>query len=57
MAAPLASVVAGALSDVYGPRVIFAMMAAMICLALALLPAIRRPAAVTEGALLAGQPA
>lgn len=44
LAAPLASVVAGALSDVYGPRAIFGLMAVMITLALALLPAVRRPA-------------
>ena len=43
LAAPLASVVAGVLSDVYGPRVIFAMMAVMVALALAVLPSIRPP--------------
>jgi hypothetical protein len=36
--------VAGTLSDLYGPRAIFAVMAVMVCLALALLPAIRLPA-------------
>jgi MFS family permease len=41
--APLASVVAGALADVYGPRVIFALMAVVICAALAILPAVRPP--------------
>ncbi len=45
-AAPLASLLAGALADVYGPRAIFAFMAAMILLALALLPAVRPPAAL-----------
>jgi MFS family permease len=41
IAAPLASVVAGGLSDLYGPRVIFALMAVMVGVALALLPATR----------------
>ncbi|MBX5490432.1 MAG: MFS transporter [Chloroflexi bacterium] len=41
VAAPLASVVAGALADAHGPRAIFALMAAMIALALGLLPATR----------------
>jgi DHA2 family multidrug resistance protein-like MFS transporter len=44
LAAPLASLVAGALSDLYGPRAIFGLMAVMIALALALMPAVRRPA-------------
>lgn len=43
LAAPLASVVAGALSDLYGPRVIFALMAVMVALALAVLPLARPP--------------
>jgi Na+/melibiose symporter-like transporter len=42
IAAPLASVVAGGLSDLYGPRVIFALMAAMTCVALVLMMAVRR---------------
>ena len=46
LAAPLASLVAGGLSDLYGPRAIFALMAAMIALALVLLPFVRRPATV-----------
>jgi MFS family permease len=44
LAAPLASLVAGALSDLYGPRAIFGLMAVMIALALLLMPAVRRPA-------------
>jgi MFS family permease len=55
VAAPLASVVAGGLSDVYGPRVIFALMAAMICVALALLPAARRAAEPARIPVLAPQ--
>lgn len=43
LAAPLASVVAGALSDLYGPRVIFALMAVMVALALTILPLARPP--------------
>ncbi|HLH25007.1 MAG TPA: MFS transporter [Chloroflexota bacterium] len=46
VAAPFASLLAGALADVYGPRAIFAFMAVMILLALALLPAVRPPAAL-----------
>jgi maltose/moltooligosaccharide transporter len=42
VAAPLASLAAGALSDLYGPRAIFGLMAVMIALALALMPAVRR---------------
>jgi Na+/melibiose symporter-like transporter len=38
LAAPVAAVAAGVQSDVYGPRAIFALMAAMIAIALALLP-------------------
>lgn len=41
LAAPLASLVAGSLSDVFGPRAIFGLMAAMVALALALMPAVR----------------
>ena len=43
VAAPLASVVAGTLSDLYGPRAIFGLMAAMIALALMLMSAVRHP--------------
>jgi MFS family permease len=42
IAAPLASLVAGALADVFGPRAIFALMAAMVVVAMALLPLVRR---------------
>ena len=41
IAAPLASFVAGGLSEVYGPRAIFAVMAAMVCVALLLLLGVR----------------
>jgi MFS family permease len=40
LAAPLASLVAGALADVYGPRAIFALMAVLVVVALALLPTV-----------------
>jgi MFS family permease len=43
IAAPLASLVAGGLSDVYGPRAIFAVMAVMTLVAIALLPGVRPP--------------
>jgi len=43
VAAPLASVVAGTLSDLYGPRAIFGLMAVMIALALVLMSAVRHP--------------
>jgi MFS family permease len=39
IAAPLSSLVAGSLADLYGPRAIFAVMAVMVALALAALPA------------------
>jgi MFS family permease len=39
VAAPLSSLVAGSLADHYGPRAIFAVMAVMVALALAALPA------------------
>ncbi len=55
IAAPLASVVAGGLADFYGPRVIFALMAVMVCLALALLPAVRKPSASAGRTVLAVQ--
>jgi MFS family permease len=38
IAAPISAVAAGGLSDLFGPRAIFALMAAMIAVALALLP-------------------
>jgi MFS family permease len=46
VAAPLASIVAGWLSDIYGPRAIFGLMAVMVLLALALMPATRNPLAI-----------
>jgi MFS family permease len=47
LAAPLASLAAGSLSDLYGPRAIFAMMAALVAVALTLLP-FTRPSSTTE---------
>ena len=51
LAAPVASLVAGGLSDLYGPRAIFALMAAMIALALVLMPFVRRPATIPTEAV------
>jgi MFS family permease len=52
LAAPLSSLVAGSLSDVYGPRAIFGVMAVMVLVALALLSRVRPRAlpAVTTNA-------
>jgi maltose/moltooligosaccharide transporter len=50
LAAPLSSLVAGGLSDIYGPRAIFAMMGTMVAVALVLMPAVRLPALVFEDA-------
>src|SRR5207302_11431097 len=55
VAAPMASLVAGGLSDLYGPRDIFGLMAAMIVAALALLPA-ARPSAALDTAPTPGGP-
>jgi Na+/melibiose symporter-like transporter len=44
VAAPLSSLVAGSLSDLYGPRAIFAVMAVMVLIAFLLLIAVRQPA-------------
>src|SRR6266567_1950634 len=44
VAAPAASLVAGHLADVYGPRVIFLLMSITVAAALALLPFVRPPA-------------
>jgi MFS family permease len=56
VAAPLASLAAGALSDLYGPRAIFGLMAAAIVVALALLPftrqSSREPTGDATGAVL-----
>jgi DHA1 family bicyclomycin/chloramphenicol resistance-like MFS transporter len=43
VAAPLSSLVAGSLADRYGPRAIFTVMAVMVALALAALPATLAP--------------
>jgi MFS family permease len=48
VAAPLSSLVAGHLSDIYGPRAIFAVMAVMTCVAIVLLGGVRSPAATPE---------
>ncbi len=51
IAAPLASLVAGALSQTYGPRVIFAVMAVMVSIGLVLLVGVKPPrAAILEPA-------
>lgn len=46
IAAPAASLVAGGLSQAYGPRVIFAVMAVMVVIAIAMLPTVNPPAFV-----------
>jgi maltose/moltooligosaccharide transporter len=52
VAAPISAFVAGALSDYYHtPRVIFAVMAAMVCVALALMPGVRKPQEQVAGTL------
>lgn len=56
VAAPLSSLVAGGLSDVYGPRVIFALMAASIVVALALLPFVTTAGAPRLGRFEPGGP-
>ena len=43
VAAPISSLVAGALADATDARAIFAVMAVMVFVALALLPFVRRP--------------
>jgi Na+/melibiose symporter-like transporter len=59
IAAPLSSLVAGALADAYGtPRVVFAVMATMVGLALVLMLGVRQPASPTvEPVRLVPQPA
>jgi MFS family permease len=47
IAAPFASILAGALSDAFGPRAIFALMAVMIGVALLLMPFTRLPTGAT----------
>ena len=44
VAAPAASLVAGSLSEIYGARAIFAVMAITVAIAIALLPLVRPPA-------------
>jgi MFS family permease len=48
IAAPLAALAAGGLSDLFGPRAIFGLMAGMIAIALALLPFTQPPAGVGD---------
>ena len=48
IAAPAASLVGGSLSEIFGPRVIFAVMAVMVVAAIAVLPAVKVPAEVVE---------
>ncbi|MFN8633054.1 MAG: MFS transporter [Chloroflexota bacterium] len=48
IAAPIAALAAGTLSDLHGPRAIFALMAGSIVVALCLLPFTRQPAAAAE---------
>jgi MFS family permease len=51
LAAPLASLAAGALSDLFGPRAIFGLMGVMVALALVLLPLARpSPISMTDAA-------
>ena len=45
LAAPLSSLIAGTLSELYGPRAIFALMTVMVGVALTLMPAVRPPRA------------
>lgn len=56
IAAPLSSLVAGTLSDRYGPRAIFAVMAVMVIIAFALLTAVRRPPPTSTPLPLAAEP-
>jgi Na+/melibiose symporter-like transporter len=56
VAAPISSFVAGALADYYGtPRVIFAIMATMISVALLFMLGVRTPAEARESTVLAPQ--
>jgi MFS family permease len=48
IAAPLSSLAAGGLSDLFGPRAIFGLMAGMIAIALALLPFTQPPSTVGD---------
>jgi MFS family permease len=57
VAAPLASLVAGGLADVFGPRAIFAVMAVMTLAAMALLPWVRPSQALAQVDLLPAPPA
>lgn len=48
IAAPLSALAAGALSDLFGPRAIFGLMAGMIAVALALLPFTQPPTRIVD---------
>jgi MFS family permease len=48
VAAPFASLLAGWLADVYGPRAIFGFMAVMVVVAIAFIPLVRAPADVEQ---------
>jgi maltose/moltooligosaccharide transporter len=43
IAAPVASILAGRLADLYGPRAIFGLLAVMVAIAIALIPFVRAP--------------
>jgi predicted MFS family arabinose efflux permease len=57
IAAPLASLAAGGLSDLYGPRAIFGLMTVMTGLALVLMPAVRLPEKRDAQEGVGGEPA
>ena len=56
IAAPVASIVGGSLSEVYGPRVIFAVMAVTVVAAIAFLPLVKIPAEVAVSEAASGAP-
>jgi MFS family permease len=56
VAAPLSSLVAGGLSDLYGPRAIFWVMVTMTCIALALMPFVRNPTPISSRESLVPSP-
>jgi MFS family permease len=51
IAAPLASLLAGRLADVYGPRAIFGLLAIMVTIAIAFIPLVRAPVGERPNAL------
>jgi len=56
IAAPLSALAAGGLSDLFGPRAIFGLMAGMIAVALALLPFTQPPSNVVDDPACASGP-